>query len=74
MVLALKNIVWHFLKPLAQIVLSACDYRSFSKDKGPRFSTTVPFSKIQTAFRGGTGVDSGRILRFFSDQESKIWE
>ena len=48
MVLAWKNIGWHFLKPLAQLVLLAWNYRTFSQDKGPFFSTTVPFSKMQT--------------------------
>jgi len=49
MLLARKNIVWHFLKPLAQLLLSAWNYRTFSQDKGPLFSAMVPFSKIQAA-------------------------
>jgi len=38
-----------FLKPLAQLQLSAWNYRTFSQDKDPLFSTTVSFSKIQAA-------------------------
>jgi len=45
--LAWKNIVRHFLKPLAQLLLLAWNYKTFSQDKVPLFYSTVPFSKIQ---------------------------
>jgi len=38
-----------FLKPLVRLVLSTWNYRTFSQDKGPLFSATAPFSKIQVA-------------------------
>jgi len=40
---------WHYLKSTTHLLLSAWNYRTFSQDKGPLFSITVPFSKMQVA-------------------------
>jgi len=34
---------------MSQLLLSTWNYRTFSRDKGPLFSTTVPFLKTQAA-------------------------
>jgi len=49
MVLAWKNIVWHFFETSGSVAAVGLELRTFSQGKGPLFSTTVSFSKIQAA-------------------------
>ena len=80
MVLAWKNINWPFLKLLAQLTVGPLSYCcrlriiKLCQDKGPLFSTTVPFSKMQAALSSKWRHRAKDVIFFGLDFENwGIW-
>jgi len=70
MVLAWKYIVWHFFEIPDSLAAVGLKLKAFSGDKGPLFSATVPFSKIQAILPSKRRHRARDIMRFWRDFEN----